>query len=198
MTPHLVLSLHHLARPDSQHDNNHIKGRKALFLFYSLPRLSGHSDRIRTVTVLKKGGALRARVLRIRAEFFCLNNVVPVAGNPQSIIVIGTAIMKNIMSKIFLALGVSALVAGAVHAGTSSTEFDAVYTTLVGWAQGSLGKVAALSMILVGIVAGVVRQSLMAFVVGIAAGLGLYTAPAIVDGIVSATLPVAQAVAPLL
>lgn len=106
--------------------------------------------------------------------------------------------MKNIMSKIFLALGVSALVAGAVHAGTSSTEFDAVYTTLVGWAQGSLGKVAALSMILVGIVAGVVRQSLMAFVVGIAAGLGLYTAPAIVDGIVSATLPVAQAVAPLL
>ena len=106
--------------------------------------------------------------------------------------------MKSIMTKILVAMGVMAVIAGAAHAGTSSTEFDAVYTTLVNWAQGSLGKVAALSMILVGIVAGVVRQSLMAFVVGIAGGLGLYTAPTIIDGIVSATLPVAQAVAPLM
>lgn len=105
--------------------------------------------------------------------------------------------MKQIIKNFLVFAGVTALLAGVAHAGTSSTEFDAVYTTLVGWAQGSLGKVAALSMILVGIVAGVVRQSLMAFVVGIAAGLGLYTAPTIVDGIVTATLPAAQALAPL-
>jgi len=65
---------------------------------------------------------------------------------------------------------------------------DDTYTTLTDWTQGSIGKVITLAMILVGIVAGVARQSLMAFAVGIAGGLGLYNAPGVVDMVFTATL----------
>ena len=73
-------------------------------------------------------------------------------------------------------------------AGTGGTEFDSVWTTLSDWMQGTLGKIAAGAMILVGIIAGVARQSLMAFAVGIGGGVGLYNTPTIIDNVLSATL----------
>jgi conjugal transfer pilus assembly protein TraA len=73
-------------------------------------------------------------------------------------------------------------------AGTGGTEFDTVWTTLTDWMQGTLGKIAAGAMILVGIIAGVARQSLMAFAVGIGGGVGLYNTPTIVDNVMTATL----------
>ncbi|MBQ8708399.1 MAG: TraA [Succinivibrionaceae bacterium] len=76
-------------------------------------------------------------------------------------------------------------------AGDQGTEFDDVWNTLLGWAQGTLGKIIALSMMLVGIIAGVARQSIMAFAMGIAAGLGLFYAPGVINGVVSAQLPAA-------
>lgn len=66
-------------------------------------------------------------------------------------------------------------------AGTGGDEFNDLYTQLMGWVQGTLGKVVAVSMILVGIIAGVARQSIMAFAIGIAAGLGLFYTPSIID-----------------
>ena len=63
-----------------------------------------------------------------------------------------------------------------------------MYTTLTTWVQGDVGKVVAMGMILVGIIAGIARQSLMAFAVGIGAGLGLYNAPTIVDTVFQATI----------
>lgn len=76
-------------------------------------------------------------------------------------------------------------------AGTGgSAEFNSIYTTLSGWMSGILGRTIAAAMVLVGVVAGVMRQSIMGFVTGIAAGLGLFTAPTIIDNVVSATLPV--------
>lgn len=73
-------------------------------------------------------------------------------------------------------------------AGTGGTEFDTVWTTLTDWMQGTLGKIASGAMILVGIIAGVARQSLMAFAVGIGGGVGLYNTPTIVDNVMTATL----------
>lgn len=73
-------------------------------------------------------------------------------------------------------------------AGTGSTEFNAVYTLLTNWMQGSLGKLIASAFIIVGLIAGVLRNSLMGFAVGVAAGLGLFTAPGIINAIVTATL----------
>ena len=73
-------------------------------------------------------------------------------------------------------------------AGTGGTEFDSVWDTLTDWMQGTLGKIAAGAMILVGIIAGVARQSLMAFAVGVGGGVGLYNTPIIIENVMTATL----------
>ena len=81
------------------------------------------------------------------------------------------------------------LLAPDVFAGTAGTnEFGAIYTMLTGWLQGTLGRIMAVTFVAVGLVGGVMRGSIMGFVVGIAAGLGVYTAPTVIDAIVTATL----------
>ena len=75
-------------------------------------------------------------------------------------------------------------------AGTGGGAFDPVWTMLTDWSQGALGRIIAGALILVGIVAGIARQSLMAFAVGIGAGIGLYNAPTVINSIFVATLPV--------
>jgi len=87
-----------------------------------------------------------------------------------------------------LAFMAAALVPEIAFAGTGGSEFDAIWTTLTDWMQGTLGKIASGAMILVGIIAGVARQSLMSFAVGIGGGIGLYNTPGVIDLVVSATL----------
>ena len=77
-------------------------------------------------------------------------------------------------------------------AGAGGTEFQALYTTLTGWMTGYLGKVVAVVFIIIGVIAGA-GKSIMGFALGIAAGLGLFIAPGIIDGTVTATLPVLAA-----
>ncbi|MCG8026309.1 MAG: hypothetical protein JAZ02_20410 [Candidatus Thiodiazotropha endolucinida] len=83
--------------------------------------------------------------------------------------------------------------AAPAMAGTGGTEFADVWTTLTDWMQGTLGKIAAGAMILVGIIAGVARQSLMSFAVGVGGGIGLYNTPTIIDNMMTATLENAPA-----
>jgi len=73
-------------------------------------------------------------------------------------------------------------------AGTGGTEFDDIYTLLVGWTQGTLGKIIALGMFLVGIAAGILNQSIAAVVVGIGGALTLYYGPTVIDGVVAALI----------
>lgn len=87
-----------------------------------------------------------------------------------------------------LAILAVVLVALPVWAASSSGPLSDVYTTLTDWAQGTVGKTISLGMILVGIVAGIANQSLMAFAVGIGGGLGLYNSPTIIDTVFNATL----------
>ena len=75
-------------------------------------------------------------------------------------------------------------------AGTGGTEFQATYDMLIGWMTGLLGRIIAIAFIIVGLIAGVARQSIMSFAIGIAAGLGIFMAPDIIDAVVSATLPI--------
>lgn len=97
--------------------------------------------------------------------------------------------MSNFFSKTKALVALSAVAATTpAMASTTNTDFDLVFTTLREWTEGSLGRVLAISMIIIGITMGIARQSIMSFAIGIAAGLGLYTAPAVVEGIVSATL----------
>ncbi|WP_425516850.1 TraA family conjugative transfer protein [Photorhabdus caribbeanensis] len=104
-------------------------------------------------------------------------------------------------STLFLLLGLMAVVflimPDQAHAGTGGTAFDDVWTTLKDWTQGTLGRIVAGAMILVGIVAGIARQSLMAFAIGIGGGMGLYNSPTIVESIMSATLEHAEKVVPV-
>ena len=77
-----------------------------------------------------------------------------------------------------------------VLAGAGGAEFQGAYDMLTGWMTGILGRIIAITFIVVGLVAGVMRQSIMGFVVGIAAALGAFVAPDIIDNIVTATLPI--------
>lgn len=74
-----------------------------------------------------------------------------------------------------------------VGAGAKDS-FSLVWTTVKEWTQGTLGKVMALAMVLVGIAGGIARQSLLGFVVGIGSGIGLYSAPVIIESIMGASL----------
>lgn len=65
-----------------------------------------------------------------------------------------------------------------------------MWDTLKDWTQGTLGRIVAGAMVLVGIVGGIARQSLMAFALGIGGGMGLYNTPTVVESVMSATLPV--------
>ncbi len=75
-------------------------------------------------------------------------------------------------------------------AGTGGTEFEQIWGTLQDWIEGTLGRIIAAAIVVVGIVAGIVRQSLIAFAIGIGGGMGLYNTPAIIEEIMGATLPV--------
>lgn len=98
----------------------------------------------------------------------------------------------------FLALlAVAALMAittTAVYAGAGGSEFDDVWMTLRDWSQGTLGRIIAGGFIIVGLVGGIVRQSLMSLAVGIGGGLGVYNMPEIIESLVSATLAHAPAI----
>ncbi|WP_376739020.1 TraA family conjugative transfer protein, partial [Pseudomonas luteola] len=86
------------------------------------------------------------------------------------------------------AMGAMMVVPEAAMAGTGGAEFDEVWQTLVDWTQGTLGRIIAIGIILVGACVGVVRQSLMTFAVGLAMGMGLYNAPTVVESIMGSTL----------
>lgn len=100
--------------------------------------------------------------------------------------------MKRLLSKKAVltsaALAAVALTSSEAMAGTAGTEFDDIYSLLVGWTQGTLGKIIALGMFMVGLAAGIVNQSIIAVVIGIGGALALYYAPTVIDGVVAALI----------
>lgn len=90
-----------------------------------------------------------------------------------------------------------ALMASSAHAGAGGTEFDDVWVSIKDWTQGGLGRVIAGGMVLIGVAAGMARQSLMAFALGVGGAMGLFYAPTILESIMTATLPAAPYVAQL-
>lgn len=103
----------------------------------------------------------------------------------------------NFLFWVALTLVISFMFANQAYAGTGGTEFDDVWTTITDWTQGTLGRIVAGAMILVGIVGGIARQSLMAFAMGIGGGVGLYNTPTVVESIMTATITTADKVTPV-
>lgn len=97
----------------------------------------------------------------------------------------------KLSTKFLLSVGLLALSATAAHAVSASSTtpaagrdaFLSVWTTIKAWTEGTLGKVIALTLVLVGVGSGIARQNLMGFVVGVAGGVGLYNAPTIIDSV---------------
>lgn len=85
-------------------------------------------------------------------------------------------------------LVLTALIPGMASAGTGGTEFDTAYNMLADWLKGGLGRLFALALFATGIAAGVMKQSLMAAIVGIGAALAVTYGPDILGGIVAAAI----------
>lgn len=80
-------------------------------------------------------------------------------------------------------------VASSAYAGAGGAEFAGVLSTVSDWFQGTLGKIIALTTFGVGMAVGIVKQSLMAAVTGVASGITLNYGPDVIDSMFSAALP---------
>jgi len=112
---------------------------------------------------------------------------------------LSTAAARLDRGKLVLGLALAALALMALTvftpqatAGVTGAEFQPLYDTLTGWMTGYMGRVIAVVFIIVGVIAGA-GKSIMGFVLGIAAGVGMFLSPALVDNTVSATLPILAA-----
>jgi conjugal transfer pilus assembly protein TraA len=80
------------------------------------------------------------------------------------------------------------LVPDLAMAGVGGTALNTVWTTIVDLTQGTLGRIITLLIVVGGIAAAVVKQSLWAFIIGLSAGIGLYNAPTIINTLVAGVL----------
>lgn len=87
-------------------------------------------------------------------------------------------------------LAIAAMVPLQAMAGSGGGEFTQVYDQLTGWSNGILGKVLGVAALLVGLGVGVIKQSVIAAVVGIAMALTAGFGPGVIDGVISSAISV--------
>ena len=80
------------------------------------------------------------------------------------------------------------LAAGSVLAGTTGTEFQTMYTTLLNWVTGFLGKSIAIAAFILGAGIGIARSSPIPALVGVVFALFMVYVPNIIDGIMTAVI----------
>ena len=80
------------------------------------------------------------------------------------------------------------LIAGLAMAGTTGAEFQAMYTLVIGWANGFLGKTMAIAAFVFGAGYGVAKQTIVPAALGIVFALVMAVGPGIIDGIVTAVI----------
>ena len=83
---------------------------------------------------------------------------------------------------------VLALAAGSAFAGTTGTEFQSMYTTLLNWVNGFLGKSIAIAAFILGAGVGIARSSPIPALVGIVFALFMVYVPTIIDTIMTAVV----------
>jgi conjugal transfer pilus assembly protein TraA len=80
------------------------------------------------------------------------------------------------------------LCAGSAFAGTTGSEFQSMYTTLLNWATGYLGKAIAVAAFILGAGIGVARSSPIPALGGVVFALFMVYVPTIIDSIMTATI----------
>ena len=93
---------------------------------------------------------------------------------------------KSLVCRTSVLTALSAMLASAALASGGS-EFSSIYSTITDWTQGVLGKILAVGGLLVGIAFGLVRQSVIAAVIGLAMAMVLFYGPDVIDSIMGAT-----------
>lgn len=76
----------------------------------------------------------------------------------------------------------------SAYAGTTGAEFQGLYDTVLGWAQGYLGKAMAVAAFLFGAGFGVAKQTILPAVLGIVFALVFTVGPGIITGMLTATI----------
>ena len=94
---------------------------------------------------------------------------------------------RKVVSNTLIAV-LLALLAGSALAGTTGTEFQTVYATLLNWATGFLGKSIAIAAFILGAGIGVARSSPIPALVGIVFALFMVYVPTIIDCIMTAVI----------
>ena len=77
---------------------------------------------------------------------------------------------------------------GAVMAGTTDVEFQAIFDKIIGWAGGFAGKSLAVVSLLIDIMAGIGRSNFIPVIAGAGFALALGFGPGILSGIVTAVI----------
>lgn len=86
----------------------------------------------------------------------------------------------------------------AYASGSSQEGFDDVWLKISDYMQGSLGKVLVGLIVMVGIAASIVRQSLMTLAVGVGGAISLYYSPDIINGMMAASQAVQTTLPPFM
>ena len=73
-------------------------------------------------------------------------------------------------------------------AGTTGTEFQTMYTTLLNWATGYLGKSIAIAAFILGAGIGIARSSPIPALAGVVFALFMVYVPTIIDSIMTAVI----------
>jgi len=99
----------------------------------------------------------------------------------------------RLMKRVVIALAIVGALAvlfapGMADAGVGGTALNPVWTQVVDLTQGTLGRIITLLIVVGGIAAAVVRQSLWAFIIGMSAGIGLYNSPTIINSLVAGVI----------
>jgi len=80
------------------------------------------------------------------------------------------------------------LASGTVLAGTTGTEFQTMYTTLLNWVNGYLGKSIAIAAFIIGAGVGIARSSPIPALVGVVFALFMVYIPNIIDSVMTAVI----------
>lgn len=92
----------------------------------------------------------------------------------------------------FAAPAVFAVAATSAMAGTGGSEFSELNDLFEGWSEGILGRILAVGALIIGISFGLVRQSVVAAVIGISMAIVLQYGPDVIEGIITASAADAQ------
>lgn len=103
-----------------------------------------------------------------------------------------TNVVRNVETALLLAVAIS--IPLQAMAGAGGSEFTQVYDQLTGWSNGVLGKVLGVAALLVGLGVGVIKQSVIAAVVGIAMALTAGFGPGVIDGVISSGVSIVNAI----